>query len=151
MLTVGDPLQKSPTVTTLASTGKNGYRRLAIVDDRLVGYLSLGDAQPDSLAIKWLIDKGYPVRAITKALLKGNIDVRKYLSRKSEHFGQTEVLTTSASVPCIESRPSTASLQSQQPMRIGNDTEQLLLPKVVLPSSGAKPRRSLWAYVEQVF
>jgi len=80
MLTVGDPLSRSDRVTTLTDTSQGGYRRMAVVDDRLVGYLSLGATQPDSLAIKRIVDEGHSILDITKPLLKGNFDARKYLS-----------------------------------------------------------------------
>ncbi len=67
MLTVGNPLSMHDRVTTLTDTSQGGYRRMAIVDDRLVGYLSLGTRQPDSLAIKRIIGEGHSVRTITKA------------------------------------------------------------------------------------
>ncbi len=82
MLTVGNPLNLHAKVTTLTDTSQGGYRRMAIVDDRLVGYLSLGTRQPDSLAIKRIIDEGHSIRTITKALLKGTFDARKYLSQQ---------------------------------------------------------------------
>ncbi|GAC1390004.1 MAG: hypothetical protein NVS4B11_02890 [Ktedonobacteraceae bacterium] len=85
MLTIGNPLSLHEKVTTLTDIGQGGYRRMALVDDRLVGYLSLGARQPDSLAIKRIIDEGHSVRTITKALLKGTFDARKYLSQQHAH------------------------------------------------------------------
>lgn len=82
MLIVGEPLSKSSKVTTLTDTSSNGYRRMTIYNDRLVGYLSLGMTQPDSLSIKRIVDEGHSIRDITKALLKGNFDARKYLSQQ---------------------------------------------------------------------
>jgi NAD(P)H-nitrite reductase large subunit len=81
MLSVGNPLATGDGVTEMVDTSQGGYRRMTSVDNRLVGYLSLGATQPDSLAIKRIIDEGLAVRDITKALLKGNFDARKYLSQ----------------------------------------------------------------------
>ncbi len=82
MLTVGNPIQWRDMATTLRDSSKGSYRRLSVVDDRLVGYLSLGPAQPDGLAIKRLIDEGHSIRSIKKALLKGNFDARTYFSHQ---------------------------------------------------------------------
>ncbi|GCE04957.1 NAD(P)/FAD-dependent oxidoreductase [Dictyobacter aurantiacus] len=82
MLTVGEPISKDPRLTTLTDTSQGGYRRMTMLDDRLVGYLSLGNAQPDSLAIKRLMDEGISVRNIVKPLLKGQFDSRAYLSHQ---------------------------------------------------------------------
>ncbi len=88
MLTVGKPLSKDKSVMALTDSAQGSYRRLAIQDDRLIGYLALGPAQPDSLAIKRIIDEGHSVREITKALLKGDFDARQYLSQKHTRTAQ---------------------------------------------------------------
>jgi NADPH-dependent 2,4-dienoyl-CoA reductase/sulfur reductase-like enzyme len=93
MLTVGNPLQWRDTATTLTDSSRGSYRRLTIIDDRLVGYLSLGSTQPDGLAIKHLIDKGHSIRDIKKALLKGEFDARKYFSRQRTYAAQCMVNT----------------------------------------------------------
>ncbi len=85
MLTVGEPLSRDNSLTTLTDTSQGAYRRVTILDDRLVGYLSLGGAQPDSLAIKRIIDEGYPIRDVVKPLLKGQFDARDYISRRRSH------------------------------------------------------------------
>ncbi|GAC1585711.1 MAG: hypothetical protein NVS4B1_28200 [Ktedonobacteraceae bacterium] len=114
MLTVGNPLSQHNKVTTLTDIGQGGYRRMAIVDDRLVGYLSLGTRQPDSLAIKRIIDEGHPVRTITKALLKGTFDARKYLSQL--HALNAHGMLTTKALPSL---PSAGSADARrQPMRI---------------------------------
>jgi hypothetical protein len=82
MLTVGNPLQWRDMATTLTDSSKGNYRRMSIVDDQLVGYLSLGPTQPDGLAIKRLIDEGHSIRSIKKSLLKGSFDARKYFSHQ---------------------------------------------------------------------
>ncbi len=76
---------------------------MSIVDDRLVGYLSLGTTQPDSLAIKRIIDEGLSIQKIKKALLKGNFDARKYLSGWSARTAQEMV--TSGKIPAVIINP----------------------------------------------
>lgn len=85
MLTVGEPLNEDNRVTILTDTSQGGYRRLAILDDRLIGYLSVSTTQPDSLAIKHIIDEGHSIRDVTNALLKGNFDARRYLSQQKSY------------------------------------------------------------------
>lgn len=85
MLTVGEPLNEDNQTMILTDTSQGGYRRLAIVDDRLIGYLSVSTTQPDSLAIKHMIDEGQSIRDVTHALLKGNFDARGYLSQQTSH------------------------------------------------------------------
>ena len=85
MLTVGEPLSADRQTMILTDTSQGGYRRLAIVDDRLVGYLSVGTTPPDSLAIKQIIDEGESIRDLTNALLKGNFDARISLSQQKSH------------------------------------------------------------------
>src|SRR2546421_4255772 len=93
MLTVGNVLQWQDTITTLTDSSRGSYRRICVIDDRLVGYLSLGPAQPDSLAIKRIIDEGLSIRDIKKALLKGTFDARKYFSRQRTNAAQRMVTT----------------------------------------------------------
>ncbi|HEY0755808.1 MAG TPA: FAD-dependent oxidoreductase [Ktedonobacteraceae bacterium] len=93
MLTVGNPLAWQESVTPLTEKRKGSYCLLSLVDDRLVGYLSLGSAQPDSLAIKRIIDEGLSVREITRDLLRGEFDARKYFSGKRTYAAQ-RMLTT---------------------------------------------------------
>ena len=88
MLTVGDPMIENNKVETHTDNSANGYRRMTIADDRLLGYLSLGSAQPDSLAIKRIIDEGLPIRNVIKSLLKGKFDARHYLSKQRSRFAQ---------------------------------------------------------------
>ena len=93
MLTVGNPLAWPEDIVPMTMKRKNSYCRLAVIDDRLVGYLSLGPTQPDSLAIKRIIDEGLSVREITKGLLHGKFDARAYFSRKRSYAAQ-RMLTT---------------------------------------------------------
>jgi NAD(P)H-nitrite reductase large subunit len=88
LLTVGNPLGHADVITPLIERRKGSYCRLALVDDRLVGYLALGSKPPDSLAIKLLIDEGVSVRNITKDLLKGTFDASKFLSGKRSYVVQ---------------------------------------------------------------
>jgi NAD(P)H-nitrite reductase large subunit len=83
MLNVGDPLGILANKQTVIHTDTNrgGYCRIAVSDDRLIGYLSVGTTQPDSLSIKRLIDEGLSIRDIIKPLLKGNFDAREYLTK----------------------------------------------------------------------
>jgi NAD(P)H-nitrite reductase len=82
MLTVGEPLSKDPTVQILTDNSKGEYRRVAIKDKQLIGYLALGATQPDSLAIKRIIEEGIPIHDVLKQLLKGRFDARAYLTRR---------------------------------------------------------------------
>ncbi|MGH2494875.1 MAG: NAD(P)/FAD-dependent oxidoreductase [Ktedonobacteraceae bacterium] len=93
MLTVGNVLQWQDTATTLTDSSRSSYRRIAVIDNRLVGYLSLGPSQPDSLAIKRIIEEGLPIRDIKKSLLKGTFDARRYLSHRRTHSAQRMVTT----------------------------------------------------------
>ena len=92
MLTVGNVLQWQDT-TTLTDSSRSSYRRMAVIDDRLVGYLSLGPSQPDSMAIKRIIQEGLSIRDIKKSLLKGTFDARGYFSRRNTHSAQRMVTT----------------------------------------------------------
>ena len=105
MLTVGNPIQWHDAAMTLTDSSKGSYRRLSIVDDRLVGYLSLGPAQPDGLAIKRLIDEGHSIRAIKKALLKGDFDARKYFSRQRTYAAHYMVHTGMLPTPDFQESP----------------------------------------------
>jgi len=132
MLTVGSPLTQHERITTLTDTG-GGYRRMAIVDDRLVGYLSLGPRQPDSLAIKRIIDEGHSVRSLTKALLKGTFDARKYLSQ--QHTRAAQGMLNTRGLPALPGVLTTTgnSVAQRQPTRIAgaiNSTStRILLPQ----------------------
>ena len=93
MLTVGNVLHWQDEITTLTDSSRGSYRRICVVDDRLVGYLSLGPVQPDSLAIKRIIDEGLSIRDIKKELLRGTFDTRKYFSRQRT-FAAQRMLST---------------------------------------------------------
>ncbi len=122
MLTVGNVLQWQDTTTTLADSSRSSYRRMAVIDDRLVGYLSLGPSQPDGLAIKCIIEEGLSIRDIKKSLLKGTFDARSYLSRRRTHSAQRMVTTGKLPVAdglekrmqAIRNRSPQASRQDEQ-------------------------------------
>lgn len=106
MLTVGNVLQSNHTVSTLTDNSRGSYRRICVLDDRLVGYLSLGSVQPDSLAIKRIIDEGLSIRDIKKELLRGTFDARKYFSRQRTYAVQ-RMVTTGKLPRDLEPRPLT--------------------------------------------
>ena len=114
MLTVGTPLVTMKGSTTLTDSGKKRYRRMSVVNDRMLGFLALGTAQPDSLSIKRIIDEGLSVRSIKKALLKGDFDARKYFSQWQSRTAQE--LVTSGKLPAISTgahmMPSPSARQS---------------------------------------
>ena len=136
MLTVGNPLQLRDTATTLTDSSKGSYRRVSIVDDRLVGYLSLGPSQPDGLAIKRLIDEGHSIRHIKKALLKGNFDARKYFSHQRTYAAQYMVHT--GTLPAPDALEST--LHSQPLVHTLRETGPLAASDKTIPHNGANSR-----------
>ncbi len=83
MVTVGEPLSTARGVTILSDHTKKSYRRLAFFDNRLIGYLSVGNPKPDTFSIKRLIDEGHSVRGFEKDLLMGMFDGRKYFSQSA--------------------------------------------------------------------
>ena len=131
MLTVGNALQWRDMATTLTDSSKGSYRRLSIVDDRLVGYLSLGPAQPDGLAIKRLIDEGHSIRNIKKALLKGNFDARKYFSHQRTYAAHYMVHTGTLPAPdAMESPLRTQPFEHTLP-----ETGPLVAAQQVMPNA----------------
>jgi NADPH-dependent 2,4-dienoyl-CoA reductase/sulfur reductase-like enzyme len=136
MLTVGNPLQWRDAATTLTDSSKGSYRRVSIVDDRLVGYLSLGPSQPDGLAIKRLIDEEHSIRHIKKALLKGNFEARKYFSHQRTYAAQYMVHTGTLPAPdALESL-----LQPQPLMRALPETGPLATSDKAIPQNGENRR-----------
>lgn len=93
LLSVGDPLGELEGARTITDKRKGSYRRLSIRGDRLVSYLSLGTAQPDSLAIKRIVDEGLFVRDIEKALLTGELDTRLYFAQRHSSAAQRMIAT----------------------------------------------------------
>lgn len=100
MLTVGNPLHMLEGATIVTDRSKNKYCRMTVLGDRLVGYLSIGTAQPDSLAIKTIIDEGLSIRRIKTALLKGEFDARKYFSQRRSQAALDMV--TSGKIPVVK-------------------------------------------------
>lgn len=103
LLTVGNPTGRVEGGITLTDSSRGIYRRLSMVDDRLVGYLSLGSAQADGLAIKRLIDEGHSVRPVKEALLKGKFDARQFFLE--QHSSSVFALTTSGKIPVVSVTP----------------------------------------------
>ena len=121
MLTVGNPLLTSDTakqITALTDTSNNGYRRIVMLGDRLLGYLSLGQTQPDSLAIKRIIDEGLPVASFTKALLKGTFDARSLISQQQSHAVKN--LLTTRRLPALTTQPLGLPTPVQAPITTGS-------------------------------
>jgi len=177
VLAVGNLVSSSEGATILTDTSKKSYRRLSMIDDRLVGYLSLGPTQPDSLAIKRIIDEGLSIRDIKKALLKGNFDARKYFSEERSRVAHD--IVTSGRLPVVrptrvyelptihvweeEVRPSTSlpdtfwnrgqttPLQGEE-RTWGHPTPRIgaaaPMNPALLPSR--VPSRSLWSYSDQM-
>jgi Pyridine nucleotide-disulphide oxidoreductase len=130
MLTVGNPLHKFTGATILTDRSKKKYCRMVIIGDRLIGYLSIGAAQPDGLAIKSIIDEGLSIHRVKKALLKGKFDARKYLSqRRSE---EALDMITSGEIPVVKPVYFLSSLPAEAPpyTPAGRNVEALLVSGV---------------------
>ena len=125
MVSVGDPLSTATGITILTDRQKKSYHRLAFYDNRLIGYLALGNAQIDSFAIKRLIDEGRSIRGIEKDLLFGNFDGSRY-------FSQPRSLTINLPVH-TENLPAIQPLYKAQGSR---DTEPLL-PVIIVEEKHA--------------
>ncbi len=147
MLTVGNPLHWSDEITTLTDSSKGCYRLMALAGDRLVGYLSLGPKQPDSLAIKRIIDDGLPVGSIKKALLKGTLDARAYLSQRRSEAAHDLVTTgklpdlapvasTGKGASVMRVLSSTASLPAAAPVPMPGIKQGQASKTVRLPETG---------------
>ena len=113
LLTAGSPLTRIAGSVTLADSIKGTYRCLTILDDRLIGYISLGQAQADGLAIKRLIDEGVSIGTIKETLLQWHFDARKYFAQQSSI--SVRDLATSGKLPVVRttqrlSPPMTRSL-----------------------------------------
>ena len=122
MLTVGDALgpKDNKQVDVYTDTSRGGYCRITVLNDRLIGYLSVGPTQPDSLSIKRLIDEGLSIRDIIKPLLKGTFDAREYLSKTKTHTAKKLV---TGQLPLLEQLPSqqwpdAGSYSPQSPIQI---------------------------------
>ncbi|MEO8971252.1 MAG: FAD-dependent oxidoreductase [Ktedonobacteraceae bacterium] len=85
ILTVGSTVGPISGVQVYSDNSKGSYRRLAVVNDRLVGYLSLGPTQPDGLAIKRIVDEEISLRDVGEALLKGTFDAQRFSAQRHTH------------------------------------------------------------------
>jgi NAD(P)H-nitrite reductase large subunit len=56
------------------------YRRVVLRDDRLVGYVAVGERVPSGLAIKRIIDEALPVGTVIRDLLSAEFDARAFLN-----------------------------------------------------------------------
>jgi NADPH-dependent 2,4-dienoyl-CoA reductase/sulfur reductase-like enzyme len=156
MLTVGEPMKQGKDVITLTDNNQNGYRRLAIVDNRLVGFLALGNKQPDdSLAMKRIVDEGLPIRDVVKSILKGQFDAREYLAKVRTRVAAGMI--TSKPLPPLwqdwdnqQQLPSTGRLAPEPPAAPATsrpvapvapapDTEEIRLPRVQTPAPLPEP------------
>lgn len=133
MLTVGNVLQWQDSTTTLTDSSRNSYRRMAVIDDRLVGYLSLGPSQPDSLAIKHIIEEGLSIRDIKKSLLKGTFDARSYFSRRRTYSAQRMV--TTGKMPVAGELEKRISALRNQALQAGRQEVQMSLSHA-MPGTG---------------
>ena len=133
MLTVGNVLQWQDTTTTLTDSSRNSYRRMAVIDDRLVGYLSLGPSQPDSLAIKRIIEEGLSIRDIKKSLLKGTFDARSYFSRRRTSSAQRMV--TTGKLPVADELEKRMQAIRNHALSAGRTEEQMTMARA-LPGTG---------------
>ncbi|BCL81984.1 FAD-dependent oxidoreductase [Ktedonobacteria bacterium brp13] len=135
MLTVGEPLSKDTkdtkdtNIQILTDSSKSDYRRVALSGDRLVGYLALGTEQPDSLAIKRIIEEGISVRDVIKPLLKGQFDARAYLARQHSRTtrdlltGRAPALARQQNQPVVEYEIfPTVSRQQTDPLKVHEET-----------------------------
>ena len=133
MLTVGNVLQWQDTTTTLTDSSRNSYRRMAVIDDRLVGYLSLGPSQPDSLAIKRIIEEGLSIRDIKKALLRGTFDARSYFSRRRTYSAQRMV--TTGKMPVADELEKRMQAIRNRARQAGRQEEQITIARA-MPGTG---------------
>ncbi len=134
MLTVGNPLHWSDDITSLTDSSKGSYRLMALAGDRLVGYLSLGPKQPDSLAIKRIIDEGLPVGSVKKALLKGTLDARAYLSQRRSEAAHD--LVTTGKLPDLA--PVASAGKGAPIVRVLSTTASLPAAAAPVPMPGIK-------------
>ncbi len=135
MLTVGNPIDQVTGSVTLTDSGKKKYCRMSIVDDRLIGYLSLGTTQPDSLAIKRIIDEELPVSDVKPDLLKGKFDARKYFSHWNSQSAREMV--TSGRLPAVIVTPVQPAPFPRPPMYV----PVMPIAPIALPMAKMKPQR----------
>ncbi len=155
LLAVGDPLRDFEGATTITDNRKGNYRRISICGDRLVSYLSLGAVQPDSLAIKRIIDEERPVRKIEQALLTGELDMRHYVALSDAHTAQRIAVTgelpaVRLSKPTIDLSQELPNQQNTEPLprlaaapvhreRNTSEDEDVFAPQTNRPLEGSAP------------
>lgn len=137
MLTVGTPLAAIKGSTTLTDHGKRKYRRISIIDDRMVGYLSLDTVQPDSLAMKRIIDEGLSISKVKKSLLKGDFDARKYFSQWQSR--SMREMVTSGKLPAVAPNYHPVPSSPVQPLPVIQPTRIPCPPQVVSAIQSMQP------------
>jgi NAD(P)H-nitrite reductase large subunit len=141
MLTVGNPLSGRDNVQAdiYTDTSRGGYCRIAIVNDRLVGYLSVGATQPDGLSIKRLIDEGHAIGDIIKPLLKGTFDAREYFSK-----------TNARTVKKLVTQP-LPNLEQPQTLQLSEPRTYKPQPAVpMIPAAGQRDEIGLEKQIQRV-
>ncbi len=155
MLTVGNTIGPVSGAKVYTDTSKGSYRRLAVVHDRLVGYLSLGPTQPDGLTIKRIVDEEISLREVGEALLKGTFDARRFSAQRRTHAVKTihmvNTIVTSGMLPTV--KPALPSASSSRSPRSDTIQHEKLTPMPSLSSLPAirsqEDGRSLWTYNRQ--
>lgn len=141
MLTVGTPLAAIKGSTTLTDHGRRKYRRISIIDDRMVGYLSLGTVQPDSLAMKRIIDEGLSISKVKKSLLKGDFDARKYFSQWQSR--SMREMVTSGKLPAVVPNYHPVPVLPVQPLPVIQPARIPHPPQVVSAMQQIRPAQSI--------
>lgn len=160
ILTVGNTVGSIPGARVYTDNSKGSYRRLAVVHDHLVGYLSLGMTQPDGLAIKRIVDEEISLRDVGEALLKGTFDARRFSTQRHTYavkaIHTVNSLVTSSMLPAIQPSPRSRHLQGDTPDTLSQVRHENLTPissLSPLPSlPSVRPQghgRSLWSYNRQ--
>jgi NADPH-dependent 2,4-dienoyl-CoA reductase/sulfur reductase-like enzyme len=136
LLTVGDPLRESEGAETVTNSRKGGYRRLVMRGDRLVAYLSLGTTQPDSLAVKRIIEEGRSIRDIEKALLSGEFDAHHYFIQQQSQVAQRAATARKLAIP--KASPACAA-QNTEPLPILRVDQEKRSQALPINHSAAQP------------
>jgi NAD(P)H-nitrite reductase large subunit len=92
VLAAGAPMlseRDHPANEVLSNGSTRYYRRLVVKNNRLIGYLALGERQPGGLAIKRLIDEQIDIREIKRQLLIEGFDVRSFFTNRRLHALQS--------------------------------------------------------------
>ena len=74
LLAIGDTLGTTPGAESWTEKRKGTYRRITVLHDQVIGYLSLGERMPDPAAITYVIDEGLSLSAIQEVLLGKHTD-----------------------------------------------------------------------------